>query len=543
MLRLVLSVLTVILIIDTQPACSQSSASVYPIDTEGWVWSRVQEGQIANLNERCGTQELSPTTTGSHWNDPCRVISASFIKRILTQEPWRSAIPYRGLRITGAQIKEPLDLDAANVTVDIELLRSRFEKAVNLRDARFQRLLSMSGTVFEAGINAEAVRIGGNFILSQSAVVRGGELNLGLATIEGLVDMNGSIFEDGINANDVRVGGHFLLSQLAIVRRGSVDLTAAKIKGDLNMTGSTFEASINANSLRVGGNLFMDHSAFAEQPDVVYARVEGSLDIGKAQLPGLNLTGTIINEGLRLGQERQVPTWGKNAVLVLRGTRVKILQDSLDGTSRNVCFSQDAWPAKLDLQGFVYDQLGVAFTDRKEDLRTRDICWYEKWLARDPYFTRQPYRQLAGVLRTLDPDRADDVLYAAREREREEAWKEGDYWRAIGLGLLKVTIGYGIGSELFRVMYWVVGFTILGAVILWFSLAARKRGLLWCLGASLDHLLPIVELNKEFDDFFNDPKRTRLSGWQQVFFSFQALVGYLLGIFVAAAIAGITQAG
>jgi hypothetical protein len=34
-----------------------------------------------------------------------------------------------------------------------------------------------------------------------------------------------------------------------------------------------------------------------------------------------------------------------------------------------------------------------------------------------------------------------------------------------------------------------------------------KKGLILCVGASWDRLLPIVELNAEFKDFFNDPQR------------------------------------
>jgi hypothetical protein len=141
-----------------------------------------------------------------------------------------------------------------------------------------------------------------------------------------------------------------------------------------------------------------------------------------------------------------------------------------------------------------------------------------------------------------DPDRADAMLYAARDRELAQNWQEGEYWGAAGLGLLKITIGYGLGSGFFLILIWVVVFTVLGMFVLWFSLEARARGMFWCVGASLDHLLPIVELNKEFTDFFDDPKRERLAGWQLAYFAVQALIGYVLASFVVAGLAGLTQA-
>ena len=41
----------------------------------------------------------------------------------------------------------------------------------------------------------------------------------------------------------------------------------------------------------------------------------------------------------------------------------------------------------------------------------------------------------------------------------------------------------------------------------------KPRGAVWCFGASLSRLLPGIELNKEFADFFNDPNRENLKPW------------------------------
>jgi hypothetical protein len=227
--------------------------------------------------------------------------------------------------------------------------------------------------------------------------------------------------------------------------------------------------------------------------------------------------------------------------LILQGTHTKVLRDYFNASDS--CSDKDAWPRNLNLQGFVYEQLG-ADTSPGKDMRKRETCWYESWLGRDRDFSPQPYLQLANALRaTGAPEKADAVLFAAREREQIEAWGSGEWWRAARLFLLRWLIGYGIGSMAYPVFGAVLVITLTGMLVLSFSPVARAKGPLWMFGASFDQLLPIVSLNDEFADFFNDPDRKRLEGWQIVYFSFHTLFGLLLGSFVVAALAGLTQTG
>jgi hypothetical protein len=106
---------------------------------------------------------------------------------------------------------------------------------------------------------------------------------------------------------------------------------------------------------------------------------------------------------------------------------------------------------------------------------------------------------------------------------------------------LRLAIGYGIGRGYANALVCVIAATLVGAAVLSASPEAAARGWAWMFGASLDQMLPIVELNKEFGEFFNDPARKRLGDWQLAYFAFQSLLGYVLGSFVVAGIAGLTQ--
>jgi hypothetical protein len=188
-------------------------------------------------------------------------------------------------------------------------------------------------------------------------------------------------------------------------------------------------------------------------------------------------------------------------------------------------------------------------------VRSRPVSWYRDWLARDTSYTPQPYQQLAGVFRAGgDTAAANAALYAARERERTEAWKAKAGLRWLGLSLLNWTIGYGLGWRYFFVLIWVGLFTMVGALILWTSgtetippaagteqsvilgTAGGLEGFLWCLWASFDWTLPFIELDKAHAEAV-----AKLRGGPLYWLYFQAFFGYVLAGFLAAGLAGLTQ--
>jgi hypothetical protein len=136
-----------------------------------------------------------------------------------------------------------------------------------------------------------------------------------------------------------------------------------------------------------------------------------------------------------------------------------------------------------------------------------------------------------------DRDAANEIRYLGRVRERET--ESGLGW--VLSGAVQYVAGFGIGTYTFRVLYWVIGISFLGAALLWMTVpAAKQHGPIWCFGASLARLLPVIEINKEFSAFFDDPKRERLTGWQSFIFSAIGIVGFVLGAILIAAVSGLT---
>jgi hypothetical protein len=493
-----------------------------------------------------GEEDPDPLVAKPYQVNQCRKISAAFIKRILTEKDWRDKLAPQGLRISGAMVTESLDLTAVHITPWVWLGRSRFEKVVKLSWAQFDGGLSFKGSTFDHGFYAEGLRVKGQLDFSHDTVVRGGKLDLRHAKVEGNLDLsNGSNFEDVIEADRLNVSGNLYLGQgqdnPKPVYSTELRLSGAKVEGDLYMDNSVFNKDVKADHLRVTGNLDLQQAIFVKAPELYGAQIMGKLDLTKTFLPGLDLTEAIIGKALLLAS----PRWKLDAQLTLRNTQVGILQGAdpnlqdVNHKSQDVsCEKQnEPFPGNIDLQGFSYDRL-------QNNMIIRDDKWYVCWLERAHFITPQPYQQLAAVFRAAgDPDRADNVLYAARDREMRESWSKGECWDAAVLFLLKLTIGYGLGFGYFRALVWVAVFTGIGAAILWRkSEEAKNKGRWWCIGASLDHLLPIVEMNKEFSDSFDRSKADWLKGWPFAYFAIQTIIGYVLASFVVAGLAGLTQA-
>jgi hypothetical protein len=145
-----------------------------------------------------------------------------------------------------------------------------------------------------------------------------------------------------------------------------------------------------------------------------------------------------------------------------------------------------------------------------------------------------------------DRDAANDIRYLGREREREATCEKASWREGWGVCVLQTALGsvagYGIGFHTFVVLPWVLVFCLAGAMLLWWTVpAAKQNGAIWCFFASLAQLLPVTPINKELTEFFNDPERKRLKGWQIFVFSALGVIGLALGAILIVAVSGLTQ--
>jgi hypothetical protein len=413
------------------------------------------------------------------------------------------------------------------------------KQQVSLKQSRVGGTLYLHGNTDPEGISLESA------VIDDSISMIGDGTANGLVSAKGLrVAGNVAIRKvgllDGIVLDEATIGGDLLVRSVTVrsVTAGDsarISIERARVGGDAGLVDVSADA-IDLRRSRIEGDVRLDGSRWATRVDATDIRVGGTLYLGDAELSQVDLTSATVGRDLSLlswiGKE---PRWKRGARFSLR-----------NATADAVCDSEGAWPDAVDLEGFAFKRIAShGFADKP--LPARDSSSLIAWLARDPNASAQPYVQLAGVLREAGQiAKANDILYAARERERKDAWRGGHRWKAIGLWLLRATMGYGLGpGRFFRAFWWVLGFVLAGVAVLHldqhvhgYALAAKSKTFAWMLTASLDAMLPIVSLDRNFSDAV--PVKL-VSIWSKAFFWAQGLAGWVLGAFLAAGLGGLTQ--
>ena len=424
-------------------------------EPERWVWKQLCEGRIADFNTRYLVTLDSKERKG--WDEK-RELSSVFLETILLHEPFRGALTRKGVRIVGAWFRQPVDLDRGALDRQLWLDRSRFESNVSLLRLRSPDLISLEGSKFTGRLVMASMELGGSLIMRGAEF---GEVVLRGARIRDQLDMTGSKFTGRLVMDSLELGGSLFMRVGA--EFGEVVLRGARIGDQLDMTGSKFSGKLVMESMEVGGSLFMRGGDFSELVSLDFSKIGSNVDLSGAKLKALDLTGARIVAELWLDSAQHPATkWRDGAQLTLRNTVVDAWQDRKDG-----------WPEKLELEGFTYNRLGGFGAAAGMEIADRETKWFTTWLAKDQSYSPQPYEQLAGVLREAGKnDKADDILYAGKERERANA--TGLRW--LRLTFLNYSIGYGY--RIYYSFFWmiVIGFSLPGvARVMQMGMRQRER--------------------------------------------------------------------
>jgi len=406
------------------------------------------------------------------------------------------------LDMYGTKVGGDLSLETGAEFAEVELMYAKIDGSVYMANSKFGGKLDMYGT-----------KVGGDLSLGKGAAFT--EVKLIYAKIDGSVYMAKCKFGDKLDMYGMKVGGDLFMNDGAEFTK--VNLVAAKIDGSVYMAKSKFGGELHMNSMKVGGHLSMgDGSVFDNQVSMILSRIESHLSISGSAFNSLDLAGTHIGGEFRLGRDEK----GRETQWVMQGSRL-ILRNTEIGAIED---QENAWPPNLELDGFKYSHLGGSAGDEKSNIG---------WLEKQKTYSPQPYEQRADVVKKMGfPDKANEILFAKKEREQKEAWVRHQWLSWFSLAAQRCSIGYGY--HIFWSLGWVSALIVAGWLIAMRTFQGKCKGPVWCFIYSLDLLLPIIQLDKRNYD-------THLGGRAKYYFYVHKIFGYVLASFIIAGISGLTK--
>ena len=362
-------------------------------------------------------------------------------------------------------------------------LHSRGE--IMLADARLGGRLLLDGALLENPdgdtISGRQLAINGELTMRRTSrpFVSRGRINLVGARVEGTVAMQQASLSgkaEALHAGGITVSRSLRLTGADI--EGSIALPGAVIGAQLDFDGTHINATepyaLSGEGLSVARDVRFEPSTLADGTTRAFssnatvhldgAVIGGNIRMHGAQLsaaaggPALNLSGSrithgvLLKDGLTTSGELRLMAVRVDGHLSLSGMTSPDAFLMLYGATINevVDNGPQAWPHRLNLDGFAYENLSpYRPAAERVELLERQVGGYRP----------RPYEQLATYYRRLGHDDEARMVLLARYRARRRSLAT---WRRVPGYLSDALVGYGYRPG--RALAWAISLLLLGSV-------------------------------------------------------------------------------
>jgi hypothetical protein len=412
------------------------------------------------------------------------VLSSAFIRTILTREPHRSQIQWRGIWIRGAHFTEALDLSELSIGSGVRISNSKFSQLIDLSRSRFGGNVSFIGSTLTKGIKFDEARIAGSLFLGNM-----------VSTDVWPVHKAEKVYIDSLTGDEVEVDGsvnvfNAIIGKTAMLPfsriRGSIGLyrleaheitmTSSDVGGQVTIAYSDLSPTkeqveqygrhytlLNLYSIHTFQPVFLNGSNIVGPIDIQDSDIGGLILLGSKlqsiRADGVSVRGTLVLGSLNLENDEFSPTtWSGSSMLDLKNSSIGTI--SAPWLARY-------WPEKVDFTNFSVRAL-TSDGYQKGEAPEPSSTWFPELLAREQQFIPQPYNMVMSVLNSSGDDvGAAAVGYSKRDFELSEAFHHRDILRLIYLVFSKVTIGYGY--QMWLPIAWMFAFIVLGTYVFKFA--------------------------------------------------------------------------
>lgn len=536
---------------------------------ERWAWARIIRGFVAEMSDYGGPREnfasfaewLKGKDDGAGfqanagddqgnltvWPDH-RILTNTFLRLILFNEPWAGAPSQPWVRIASARIEEKLVWSAHTFNGELWFDRCRFTQDLSWAGLRIEGTLSLTGSRFEGAFGCDRLQTAGGLFCSEAMFVSEKEARIPGARIGSNASFTGAFARGGLNCEGAEIGGD-LLCRDKFHSLGPVRLLGARIGADLSFSNAKLDGPIGCDGIDIKGAFFCRATVATQKFRFLGGRIAGIATFVEATIEGLNgdsieigrdlflrdakRLGDIVCVGARIGGDVQLsdsfidgeinftnariegelqtaqhpnssPKWSQDARLILRNARLGALAGGAQSFPKRV----KGRDAPMDLTGMTYERLGGLGAERAGSLAKAKVKELHEWLAAGHAaneFTPGPYQTLAHALTDAGQSReADRVLYAMRSLE---ARCEKNIFRKLWLKSFGFFIGYGFESWRAFLLFLLLvgsgaafGLNVHG-VRAWMPTPGGWDEFLRWLGFSLGNAIPLVSLDKAHEDF------------------------------------------
>ena len=378
---------------------------------EKWVVAQTAAGEIADLSKKFPEERD-------------RKLSAHFLEELLLGSLPDFKPHRKGVRIIGAIIDGPIDLENAQISCEVQLQRCRFMSSANFRRASFAGVVLLDGSTFRAGVNFNTTKVGG-FTSFKDSVFEG-PVNFVGADIASYLEALRAKFqnkEQGAQFGGMKVGSYAAF--MDAVFEGLVNFTGANIASNFNAVAAKFlnkEKAVLFIGMKVGQVAAFNKAVFEGPVNFVRADIAGSFQAEGAKF---------------LNKEKET---------TFRSMKVEGGATFKDAVFEGPINFDYAAFALLDLskvaghfhmQGMSYKYINAAPEEpesHKELLKLADQSAYsaEMYSNLEAFFLRQGYH-----------GDADEAFIAKKRREREEYFASGQWSRWLGSWMLNLLVAYG----------------------------------------------------------------------------------------------------
>lgn len=506
----------------------------------------------SSAQDACNAPLNATAVESKVWSDLCgfgsstlestQSISASFLEQIIKREPYAAKLRSVGLRLVGGQITGDVTLRGIKFEGPMLQLASEFRGGVDISDSQFSGSLSFRGAKVPLGLNASRTVVGGSLMLGDSDDTHydGARSPVGSpllfvsaphSRIAGDVVISGATVGGPIDFKNAQVKGSLTFMHLSAAR---FELAAAEVDNQLvffncvTTSKNDTAPDINLYSLKTRHSVYFNRIVVGGAMSTEGADVAGDLVLLGTALASLNARSSRVAGSFIVGQNEVEPRiwtrWHGDSLLDLTSASFASFR------SPEIL---SVWPEKILFHNFSFKLFSPDYCGRPAC--THSSTWYGEWLGRqaDPRKSFGPYK---GVVEMLAAQgyvlEAQDLGVLGRDVERQDALDNRETSRYLLLTVYKYTIGYGY--KLHWVLYWIFLFVCVGALIFRSTSEARLRLMPFGISYSFDMLLPIVRLREEHYEI-------DLKGLARYYFYLHKLVGWALGLLLAAAMSGIAK--